>query len=88
MSKLLVLLAASAALAGCASVDLAPPPGQPKEFQGGWQAGCASGFAAAGNPYYQFARDLGAYDGQALYRQGWDAGFAQCRGQYEALGRL
>ena len=73
------------AAAGCATTMDQVPPDQPEAYRSGYAAGCDSGYVAAGHPYYRFSKDAAAYGADDLYRQGWDDGFAVCKGKYEAV---
>lgn len=78
-----------ALIAGCAAMN-APPPGvrdQPQPYIDGYTGGCNSGYVAAGHPYYRFTKDANRFDSDRLYRQGWQDGFATCKGKYDSLGR-
>jgi hypothetical protein len=44
--------------------------------------GCASGYKSAGNIDYSFYKDTPQQNG-ADYLQGWNIGFALCKGRYE-----
>lgn len=73
----------------CAPVDSVTrrhTTGQPPTYQVGFQSGCGSGYVAAGNPYARFGKDVAAYTSDALYKSGWDDGFAVCKGDYESIG--
>jgi hypothetical protein len=50
-------------------------------------AGCASGYVAAGHPWYRFTKDTQRYISDPAYKSNWDDGFAVCKGKYEAIGR-
>jgi hypothetical protein len=71
---------------GCTTAPTDAPPGPPS-YRAGFSPGCDSGYVAAGHPYYRFNKDVTRYAGDSLYKQGWDDGFAQCKGRYEAVGR-
>lgn len=59
--------------------------GQPLLYKQGYGAGCDSGYVAAGHPYYKFSKDVASYSKNSLYKQGWDDGFAVCKGQYDSI---
>lgn len=82
-------IAAALVLAACASPrgNMVASAGVPPEYQAGRAAGCDSGFVAAGHPYYRFSKDVAAYGADPTYKQGWDDGFAVCKGQYDAIGQ-
>lgn len=75
--------------AGCATdpgmVDRTVGASQPIEYKQGFRAGCDSGYVAAGHPYYSFSKDPARYESEGLYRQGWNDGFATCKGKYDGL---
>lgn len=78
-------------LAGCATQDQLLDrqlAGQPAEYRDGYKDGCDSGYMAAGNPYYRFSKEVSRYGTSALYKQGWDDGFAVCKGRYESAARI
>lgn len=62
--------------------------GQPPPYVDGHVDGCSSGTAAAGNPYYRFAKNVQRFEADKLYAQGWNDGFAICKAQYESTTRL
>ncbi len=77
-------------LSGCAALqetDMYGVQDQPIGYQEGYRGGCNSGFVAAGHPYYRFTKDAGRFGSDGLYRQGWQDGFATCKGKYDSLGR-
>ncbi len=73
-------------LAACETTMAEVPPG-PEAFRVGYAAGCDSGTSAAGNPYMGFTKDVARFDSDRLYAQGWDNGFAVCKGRYESIRR-
>ena len=62
--------------------------GHPPAYIDGHVEGCSSGTAAAGNPYYRFAKNVQRFESDKLYVQGWNDGFAVCKSQYESTTRL
>ncbi|WP_147432470.1 hypothetical protein [Pararobbsia silviterrae] len=52
------------------------------EYIDGHVDGCASGNKSAGNPDYSFAKDAPQRP-DADYLQGWNDGFALCKGRFE-----
>jgi len=78
-------------IAGCVTtpdkVDRAVGAGQPNEYKEGYAPGCDSGYVAAGHPYYKFSKDVRRYVDDAIYKNGWDDGFAICKSQYESTRR-
>lgn len=87
----IVLLVAAATAGGCAvtpaQVDRTVGAHQPQGYKDGWKDGCPSGYVAAGHPYYRFAKDVQRYAADGMYKQGWDDGMTQCKGNYESIGR-
>lgn len=76
-------------LSGCAPVhmDVARnTKGQPTAYVDGYTAGCGSGYVAAGHPYARAGKNVERYLADAVYRTGWDDGFATCKGGYDSLG--
>lgn len=73
-------------LTGCATkasdIRIGPPA-----YKEGFAEGCDSGYVAAGHPYYQFRKDTIRYTRDDQYKQGWNDGFATCKGQYDAIRR-
>ena len=57
---------------------------QPAQYKKGFRAGCNSGYAAAGNPYNKFTKNLNLYKNEELYKNGWDDGFIFCKSSYES----
>jgi hypothetical protein len=88
MTRTLVLTVV-VALAGCATGahDNPQTAGQPAAYREGYAAGCDSGYVAAGHPYYQFRKDVSRFASDQLYGQGWNDGFAVCKGSYESTQR-
>lgn len=77
-------------MTGCASLqemDMTGVRDQPSGYQDGYRGGCNSGYVAAGHPYYRFTKDAGRFASDDMYRQGWQDGFATCKGKYDSLGR-
>jgi len=84
--KPFVLMLFLAILGGCA-INANQAPAGPPAYREGYAGGCNSGKVAAGNPYYKFTKDVLRYGKDEIYKQGWDDGFATCKGSYEAIGR-
>ena len=82
---LTVSLAAMVAISGCAT-KVSETPAGPPGYQEGFAAGCDSGYVAAGHPYYRFRKDPSRFAADEMYRQGWNDGFATCKGKYDAIG--
>ena len=76
-------------LTGCATsmdrVNREVGEHQPISYREGYQHGCNSGYVAAGHPYYKFEKNVNRHLNDALYRSGWDDGFAVCKGKYESF---
>lgn len=84
MNKLLVLLTVCVFLiCGCATKQSQVPHGPPT-YQEGFMAGCDSGYSAASHPYYKWHKDVERFNSDKLYMQGWNDGFATCKGRDEA----
>lgn len=92
--KLVTLLATVATLlafTGCStklgSNEMRMTQGQPPEYADGFKNGCDSGYVAAGHPYYRASKDVRRMIDDKFYGMGWNDGFTQCKGSYEAIGR-
>ena len=85
MKKLFLTIAMIClALTGCATANMRNPvANMPAVYQQGYFSGCDSGYVAAGHPYYRFSKDPFKYSSDNLYKQGWDDGFAVCKGSYD-----
>ncbi len=81
--RLTILFGCALLASGCAAQTQAPSG--PPSWQAGYSAGCASGYKAAGNPYYQYQKDFGSYGADPLYKQGWDEGYGACKDRYNAI---
>lgn len=86
MNKWQSLTVASVSLivAACESLPSEAPPG-PLSYREGYSAGCDSGYRAAGHPYYAAKRDWNRYQGEFLYKLGWDEGKSNCFARYNAI---
>lgn len=87
--KKLIIIFVLLILVGCATTSTEVnryAAGQPFEYKEGFQAGCNSGYVAAGHPYYKFNKNVKRYNVDDLYRTGWDDGFNVCKGKYNAIG--
>ena len=73
------------ALTAC-QTSVANVPDGPPSYRQGFAEGCDSGYVAAGHPYYQFKKDPTRYAQDSMYSQGWNDGFATCKGKYDSLG--
>ena len=87
MKKILFILSVGVAILfnGCTTQNHQVPRGMSSESSSGYQLGCDSGLSAGGNPYYSFAKNVKAYLESPIYKDGWDSGFAKCKGSYDAL---
>jgi len=74
-------------LSGCTTQNHEVPKGMSSEWSSGYKLGCDSGLSAGGNPYYSFTKDVKKYLEDPIYKDGWDSGFAKCKGSYDAIGR-
>ena len=82
----LVALPSAFLLAAC---GLDTVPDGPPNFQAGYKDGCETGYAGGGMTlFFKFTRDVEAYDQDALYRQGWEAGFQYCNSQQNTLNSM
>lgn len=84
--RLLSILIVGLIVTACVTPMSLVPPG-PEPWRIGYRDGCDSGTRAAGNPYVQFIKDVQRSMGDRLYREGWQDGFATCKGTYESYGR-
>lgn len=73
-------------LAACKSSYDRAPANAPLPYKHGFADGCDSGYNAAGHVYYSFTKDVERYATTPFYAQGWDDGFAVCKGKYDSLG--
>jgi hypothetical protein len=87
--RITAMLITTAMLAACAT---GLKPGQ---WQGpgtalsvAREAGCSSGKAAGGNPYFSFTKDTEQYITDVRYKSDWDDGFALCKGQMDAVNSV
>ncbi|MGH6917495.1 MAG: hypothetical protein ACREJ0_07295 [Geminicoccaceae bacterium] len=85
LSALVVVTAM--ALAACTSVrDGLIERGYPPAYADGYEHGCASGKAAAGGLFDEAQKDESRYQASdSEYAQGWDAGYAKCRQDTQAM---
>jgi len=56
-------------------------------YSDGYADGCASGYVAAGHPYYTFTKDTYRFETDSQYQQGWTDGFNVAKGSYESIQR-
>jgi len=82
----LTLLGVLASLAACTTPMFTMPPG-PRDYRVGYHDGCDAGYAYAGSPFYEPIDVEPAAPGAAPYRDGWQAGFSQCLGNYLHIQR-
>ena len=79
-------LAATLALAGCASVqETMIERGFPPAYAEGYADGCSSGKEAAGGLFYETRKDTTRYGPDRQYTEGWDSAFQQCRSEMAVL---
>ena len=73
-------------LGGCISLrEQMLNRGFPAAYVDGYEQGRASGYVAAGHPYYQFQKEPYRFEQDSQYRQGWNDGFQVAKGSYESL---
>lgn len=78
-------------MSACAPVDAVTrrnTVGQPPAYVDGYTAGCGSGYVAAGHPYASAGKDVSRYLSDAVYKTGWDDGFATCKGKYDSTNNM
>ena len=81
----LAALAATLALAACASVrETMLARGLPPAYAEGYADGCSSGKEAAGGLFAETRKDVTRYGADRQYTAGWDQGFPRCRDQMAA----
>lgn len=61
--------------------------GYPLSYAEGFDDGCHSGNKAGGSLFDQFKKDIGRFESDHDYAQGWSDGFRQCESQQEAIQR-
>lgn len=87
------LFAASLVFSGCVASqaesarDRLIQRGYSVAYADGFSHGLQSGKAAAGHPYASLEKDPKRYRDDNDYKQGYDDGFAQGKGEYEAIQR-
>lgn len=88
-NRLFITAVASAILvAGCVSQkDSMVKQGYPLAYAEGFDDGCHSGNKAGGSLFDQFKKDVGRFDRDSQYAQGWSDGFRQCESEQEAIQR-
>jgi len=72
-------------LVGCQYYHGPVPDDAPPAYKVGFDEGCDSGYSAAGNIYAKFRKDVMRYASDAIYAQGWNDGFAYCKGRWDSL---
>ena len=82
----LMLIIVVIGFSGCAPKANEIPNG-PKPYQEGFYDGCSSGYVAAGNPYYQYRKDVTRGNSDQYYKEGWTDGFNTCKGKYDSITR-
>jgi hypothetical protein len=84
----LALAAALVGLTACGSVkENLIARGFAPAYAEGYEAGCASGEAAAGGLLATSSKDADRYAADPQYTQGWDDGFAKCESDTAAMVR-
>jgi hypothetical protein len=87
------LLAVGATLSGCVATqadsarDRLIQRGYSAAYADGFAHGIQSGKSAAGHPYASLQKDPKRYREEDDYKQGYDDGFAQGKGEYEGIRR-
>ncbi len=85
---LAALLLAPGLLGGCASEgEQLVQQGYPASYAQGYEDGCTSGKKAGGSWFAEFKKDVNRADADPQYAEGWSDGFAECKGEEEALER-
>ena len=73
---------------GCASQkESMIQQGYPLSYADGFDDGCHSGKKAGGSMFDQFKKDVGRFESDSKYAQGWSDGFRQCETEQEAMQR-
>ena len=86
-----LLVSALFALSGCVGAqmemqrDSLLKRGYPPEYADGFGDGYGSGLSAAGNPYAQTTKNINRYLEDQKYKMGWDDGFSNGKGGYDAI---
>ena len=82
---------AAVLLCGCqmgAQMAEADTRGQPPAYRLGYENGCDSGNAAAGQILTgKHVKDVQKYANDNFYKQGYDDGFAKCKGSTDAANQ-
>ena len=88
--RLIVVLVALlvGGMGGCASQhDTLVSQGYPAAYADGFEDGCHSGKKAAGSYFDQFRKDVGRFNAEHDYAQGWSDAYRQCESEQEAVDR-
>ena len=87
MKKALLIVLALSFLAGCGAGDRRRllSAGYSAEYVDGYMDGYSAGCHIAGNPFFQFTRDIPRYEQDRQYMKGWNDGFTIARCDYAAL---
>jgi len=81
-------LAAMLAFSGCASTaETMQQKGYGPSYSKGYGDGCESGKKAGGGMFNDFRKNVDRYDRDYKYREGWEDGYRECKGEEKALMR-
>ncbi|MCP4327253.1 MAG: hypothetical protein GY791_02290 [Alphaproteobacteria bacterium] len=76
MYRIIPMVVMTGLLAACGTYA---PPGSTAEFGGGYTNGCQNGYEDGGRTnHWAVSRDELLYGANAEYKEGWDAGYAEC----------
>jgi len=81
----LALLIAVSAAACTPTKDALLEEGYSPAYAQGYEHGCATGKAELGGLFSTAQKDASAYASDSQYTQGWDAGYAKCRSDMQAM---
>jgi len=74
------------AFSGCASTaETMQQKGYGPAYSKGYEDGCESGKKAGGGMFNDFRKNVNRYDNDYKYREGWEDGYRQCKGEEKAL---
>jgi hypothetical protein len=74
------------AFSGCASTsETMMQKGYGPSYSKGYEDGCESGKKAGGGMFNEFRKNVNRYDREYKYREGWEDGYRQCKGEEKAL---
>ncbi len=80
------MLAGLLAFGGCASTaETMQQKGYGPSYSKGYEDGCESGKRAGGGMFNDFRKNVDRYDRDYKYREGWEDGYRQCKGEEKAL---